>query len=181
MDNASNNQKMMEYLAKSLEDREIPFSATDRRILCFPHIINLCAQRAMTAMTQQSTEHKGDFSPRNVESEVLSHDSGSDSDDSGSNSDDSGSDSDYVRSSGNGGRENFLVRCRRFVKAMRSSGQRREAFERFIDMGNKNDMFRDSEGDAIQVQNLQLLRDVKTRWDSVFSMLRRLRELRPVR
>ena len=32
----------------------------------------------------------------------------------------------------------------------------------------------------VQVQHLQLLRDVKTRWDSVYYMIRRLRLLRPV-
>jgi hypothetical protein len=33
---------------------------------------------------------------------------------------------------------------------------------------------------VVQVPELQPLRDVKTRWDSVYLMLRRLRQLRPV-
>jgi hypothetical protein len=33
---------------------------------------------------------------------------------------------------------------------------------------------------VVQVPELQPLRDVKTRWDSVYMMLQRLRQLRPV-
>jgi hypothetical protein len=33
---------------------------------------------------------------------------------------------------------------------------------------------------VVQVPNLGLLRDVKMRWDSVYMMLERLRQLRPV-
>jgi hypothetical protein len=58
---------------------------------------------------------------------------------------------------------------------LRSSGQRRDSFEQLIRDGNNNGWFGET------VEQLQLLRDVKTRWDSVYFMLRRLRELRLVR
>jgi hypothetical protein len=58
------------------------------------------------------------------------------------------------------------------VRVLWSSGQRRDTFDQLISDGNKKGWF--------TVDQLQLLRDVKTRWDSIYFMLRRLRELQPV-
>jgi hypothetical protein len=58
------------------------------------------------------------------------------------------------------------------VRVLRSSSSRRDAFDQHIRDGNEKGWF--------DVGQLQLLRDVKTRWDSVYYMLRRLRELQPV-
>ena len=67
------------------------------------------------------------------------------------------------------------------VRALRASGQRREHLDTIIDNGNKDGFFFIGESTTpVQVQHLQLLRDVKTRWDSVYYMIRRLRLLRPV-
>jgi hypothetical protein len=65
------------------------------------------------------------------------------------------------------------------VRTIRGSGLRREAFREVIDNGNKNKWFK-KDGQVVQVRQLQLLRYVRTRWDSCFHMLNRLRELRPV-
>ena len=40
---------MMEALEKKLEERDIAFDATDRRIMCFAHIINLCSGSVIRA------------------------------------------------------------------------------------------------------------------------------------
>jgi hypothetical protein len=61
---------------------------------------------------------------------------------------------------------------RNIVCVLRSSSSRRDAFDQHIRDGNEKGWF--------DVGQLQLLRDVKTRWDSVYYMLRRLRELQPV-
>ena len=67
------------------------------------------------------------------------------------------------------------------VRALRASGQHREHLNTIIDNGNKDGFFFVGESTTpVQVQHLQLLRDVKTRWDSVYYMIRRLRLLRPV-
>ncbi|RXW21072.1 hypothetical protein EST38_g4780 [Candolleomyces aberdarensis] len=51
MDNASNNDTLMEHLAISLNQREITFSARDNRIWCFPHITNLACKAVLGAIT----------------------------------------------------------------------------------------------------------------------------------
>jgi hypothetical protein len=80
-----------------------------------------------------------------------------------------------------------LGRARKLISTLRSSDQCRLRFSKLINDGNKAGWFakRDIngkcvQGETTQVLNRQLLRDVKTRWDSVFLMLEHLRELRPV-
>jgi hypothetical protein len=73
------------------------------------------------------------------------------------------------------------IACRRaVVRACRASGQRREHLSQLIIEGNIKNTFGPSD-DPVEVPNLALLRDVDTRWDSVYLMIRRLRVLRPVR
>jgi hypothetical protein len=75
-------------------------------------------------------------------------------------------------------------RARGVVRLLRVSDQRREGFRAFIEDGNERGWFmaKNSDGlrETVEVPVLQPLRDVKTRWDSVYMMLRRLHELRPV-
>jgi hypothetical protein len=77
-----------------------------------------------------------------------------------------------------------LRRARRLVRFLRSSDQRRLEFQQVILDGNKNKWFKKKNKDGVHVvipvPDLQLLRDVKTRWDSVYLMLKRLQELRLV-
>ena len=74
-----------------------------------------------------------------------------------------------------------ITHARKVVRAIRGSGMRRDAFEEVIVNGNSKGWFKNGEGKTVQIRSLQLLRDVRTRWDSVYHMLNRLRELRPVR
>ena len=72
-----------------------------------------------------------------------------------------------------------IALARVVVRAIRASGQRREQFSRIILGGNTNNYF--VVGDlVVKVPSLQLLRDVKTRWDSIYHMVQRLRIMRPV-
>jgi len=66
-----------------------------------------------------------------------------------------------------------------------SSGQHRDGFQIYIREGNEHSWFppkinKDGTCSMDPLPQLQLLRDVKTRWDSVYMMLRHLQELRPV-
>lgn len=68
-----------------------------------------------------------------------------------------------------------IARARAVVRAIRETGTRLKGFEDVILQGNANGWFKDGE-----LPVLQLLRDVRTRWDSVYHMLSRLRLMRPV-
>ena len=77
---------------------------------------------------------------------------------------------------------NPIARARMAVQAIRGSGSHRDAFQQIIVKGNANGLFKEGEPPVpVQVPVRQLLQDVRTRWDSVYLMLRRLRDLRPVR
>jgi hypothetical protein len=78
-----------------------------------------------------------------------------------------------------------LRRTRKLISFLRSSSQRKEGLTDIIKEGNASNRFigpNESGSDLVvfKVPEVQLLKDVKTRWDSVFLMLRRLRQLRPV-
>jgi hypothetical protein len=84
-------------------------------------------------------------------------------------------------------RKKPLTRLRALIRALRASGRRREAFQDCIREGNQNSHFVDPEArecgeeNVVQVPECALLRDVDTRWDSVYHMISRARTLRPVR
>jgi hypothetical protein len=76
-----------------------------------------------------------------------------------------------------------LKRARRLVSFLRSSSQRKEGLSNLIKKGNASHKFIGVDKGkhfVITVPQLELLKDVRTRWDSVFLMLQRLRHLRPV-
>lgn len=76
---------------------------------------------------------------------------------------------------------NLIAKAHVAVRAIRGSGLRRCAFDNVVRDGNANRWFRQGQPPKIvQLKQLQLLRDVRTRWDSVYQMLKRLREMRPV-
>ena len=78
-----------------------------------------------------------------------------------------------------GEKRNPVALASQVVRAIRGSSNRREAFKAVIDNGNQKGWFKEN-GQTIQLKHLQLLRYVRTRWDSCFRMLSRLREMRPV-
>jgi len=61
------------------------------------------------------------------------------------------------------------------VRSIHTLGQRLDRFNDTIKLRNERGWFGD-----VKVPELQLLRDVKTRWGSVYAMLKRFRMLRPV-
>ena len=76
---------------------------------------------------------------------------------------------------------NPIALARAVVRVIRGSGSCQDAFDEVIVHGNAKGWFKQGKPSRIvQVKPLQLLRDVRTRWDSVHHMLKRLREMRPV-
>lgn len=76
--------------------------------------------------------------------------------------------------------EDPVARCRKLVANCRASGQRREDFTATIIDGNTGGVFRNAGGDIIVLPCLQLLRDVDTRWSSIYLMIQRVLDMKPV-
>lgn len=145
MDNAENNTTMMRSLEGLFRQREIDFDAKERQVFCFPHTTNVCTGHVVTSLSS---------SPIDVEP----HD-------------------DHIVSGRPQTYEQALARdpiamARAAIRAIRVSGARREAFAAVINDGNKDGRFKDPiTGNVVQLKPLQLLRDVPTRWDSVYYMI----------
>ncbi|KIL57978.1 hypothetical protein M378DRAFT_188346 [Amanita muscaria Koide BX008] len=155
LDNASNNGTFMTELANLLHDREAPdFDPLDRRIMCFPHVINICCQHVIESLTNLSLAQSTNI-PQ-------------------------GASSSNARTFEDAVKNDPVALGRTIVRIIRSSGQRRDAFDEHIRDGNAKGWFRhEGSPTPVQLPLLQLLHDVRTRWDSVYFMIQRLRILRP--
>jgi hypothetical protein len=118
MDNLETNTKAMQELASLLSAREIPFDAEDRRIMCFPHIINIISQHVITKMSKLEPPELDD----DDEIETAGVELGNSTLNT-ANTRQAAYDRDPI------------ARCRKIVVAIRSSGQRREKFESWIKTG----------------------------------------------
>lgn len=153
MDNASNNDTMMKELARLLNDRDIAFDCDDRRIRCYGHIVDLSSKRVIDGISQ--AKHSEDWVAPTEPTEPTTYN--------------------------NAIARDIISHSRTVVRVIRGSGMRRDAFDELIVTGNSKGWFKGGQPPVtVQLNQLQLLRDVRSRWDSVHLMLNRLRELRPV-
>lgn len=143
----------MQEIAIRLHSYEIKFNGQDRKIMCFLHVVNLSSGRVIQGLTKVLEDL-----PENWEPPTLKH---------------------TKQSYTDAVARDPIALGRAVVQAIRASGSRREAFDDIIKDGNAKKWFKDGEK-ILKVESLQLLQDVCTRWDSVYYMLNRLRELRPV-
>lgn len=175
MDGASVNDTFVAELAVLLAQRDIPFDAKDRRVLCFPHVINLTSQ-CVTATFTKPKRRKKDTS-NNDDDDEEDEESDEDADlDADAFPYDSFRDPPPAPSAAE-----LVVRQRRRdpvrvvrkkVRFVRASGQRRDHLQRIIRDGNEAGIF--------QLPQLQPLLDVRTRWDATHRMMKRHRQLRQV-
>ena len=150
MDNASNNGSMMQALQIALKDREIQVDDFD----ALDRRI-MCFAHIINLCSGRVLLGIGNLNP--------------------DEDDDSFSDSEDTVSS------NPIVHARAVVRVLRASGKRRDEFDKVLEKGNEEGYWK--QGDpprVVKLKPLQLLRDVCTRWDSVYKMLHRLRQMRPV-
>jgi hypothetical protein len=70
--------------------------------------------------------------------------------------------------------------CRTLVSKLRVSDGRRHNLHDSIVRGNASGAWKDQDGKAIKIREVQLLRDCDTRWSSIYMMLQRVIELYPV-
>jgi len=143
---------MMKELGTRLRSRGIHFDGVDQRIMCFAHVINICCQHVIKEFTNiELSESTDEFIAAEL-SYLPQHQTFEDA-----------------------VKRDPVAMGRSIVRVLQSSGQRRKAFNDTIVDGNKSGAF------PSEIRELQLLRDVRTRWDSVYSMISRLRILQPVR
>ena len=168
MDNAANNGTTMRELSNLLEARDIDFDPVDRKVMCYGHVIDLSSGRVIDAVTSTKAIDWDELP------ELVPADD--DDDDDEDDEEDNGGD--------NNGEPNIrdpIALARSVVRVIRASGARRDAFDIVIDNGSARGLFKQGHpGEVVILKKLQLLQQVRTRWDSVYSMLRRLREMQPV-
>ncbi|KAJ7137640.1 hypothetical protein C8R46DRAFT_922354 [Mycena filopes] len=165
MDNASNNATFMSHLSLLLAEKGVlDFDADGNYIRCFAHIINLCSQAVIRAMEKQDSRAEHPETEMETESDEATGGA--------------------VRARRRAGP---IRRARKTVAFIRKSGQRRDELQATIKMGNEKQSWteiQDGHGGPmrviVQLSEVTVLADVKTRWDSVFYMLRRLRYLQQV-
>ena len=153
LDNAENNKTMMEHLEKLLQTRELPleFGAQDRKVMCFPHIINICVQHVIEEFAAPDLETVANAWVDCFDDDAVDKEK-------------------YLEAV----KKNPVALGRDVVRIIRASGLRRDEFDKIIVTGNLQQWFKSPAGTVVQIPEVQLLRDVKTRWDSIFYMLNRL-------
>jgi hypothetical protein len=144
LDNAPNNGTFMEELGHLLCQCDIDFDHLERRIMCFPHVVNICCQHVIAKFTKINLielAHVAELPPTANEQSF----------------------NDTIKS-------DPIARGRNILRVLQSSGQHRARFNEVIVDGNAKGWF--VVGDKVVVlPSHQLLRDVQTRWDSVYLMI----------
>jgi hypothetical protein len=159
LDNAANNGTFLKELEVLLRSKGIDFDHLDRRIMCFPHVVNICCQHVISDFTNIELSETAEDFVAALPAAIPQRQSYEDA-----------------------VKRDPVALGRNIVRVMRASGQRRKALQDTIRDGNAKGWFR-AEGnisEIIQLRSVELLRDVKTRWDSIYFMIKRLREMRPV-
>ena len=136
----------------------IDFDPIDRRVMCFPHIVNICCQHLIANFTnidlaETATEFVAALPPglpdRKTFKEAVKRDP--------------------------------MALGRDIVCVLWNSGQRRDLFDDIIQDGNEKGWFEVGDPPVpVQLRPVQLLHDMITRWDTVYYMVRCLHEMRPV-
>lgn len=180
-------------LAKRETKVAVEFHHLNHRVRCFAHIINICSSHIISSMTSVSEGYLSELDVP-VESKPTICDDLDEPDDCEPDVDDDidelklddwydDGDDPELKEWFAGIKRDPLRRARRIIRLLRSSDSRRDGFRDFIILGNEREWFyekKNGKRSLVQVPVLQPLRDVKTRWDSVYMMVERLRQLRPV-
>ena len=190
LDNAENNAVAMRELGAMLKEQNkttgidiAKFNAEKNRVQCYAHIINICSSHIVSSLSSTSNlvsdSSTHDFEDSNGWDKAIP--------DSESGFDELRLDSDEDDTPGfenkNRVRGDALKRARKLVLFLQSSDKRKLGFRKFIKRGNEVGLFNRVVGremQTVKVPVVEPVRDVKTRWDSAYLMVLRLRLLQPV-
>jgi hypothetical protein len=148
----------MEELAKLLQSRDIDFDPLDRWIMCFPHIINICVQHVITNFTnielaKAATEFVSALPLGLPDRQTFEE----------------------------AVQQDPVALGHNIVWVLRNLGQRRDLFDDIVQDGNDKEWFQVGDPPVtVELPLVQLLRNIITRWDTVYYMIRCLREMCPV-
>ena len=154
MDNTANNITAMRELSSLLKDCEIQFNLVDCCVPCFPHILNICITHTVKNYMKADFTTVTEMWVGALDNTVVDK-------------------AKYLEALA---KDPVALGCD-IIRIIRSSSQCRKGFRDTIINGNANQWYT---GHPTQVPVIELLRDVRTRWDSIYFMINRLHALRLV-
>jgi hypothetical protein len=149
----------MKALEELFRARDISFDHIDNRIMSFPHTTDICATHVIEGFTNiDLVDDQAEFDAEPPPGDAAKQT--------------------YEEAV----KRDPIALCRSTVRAIRATGGRRDQFQWIISDGNADGWFSSPQEPkkTIKMPDLQLLQDVKNRWDSVFKMIGRFCELLPV-
>ena len=158
----------MKELQALLVKRDVVFDHANNRIMCFPHIINICTTHIVAASTQVNQKY--------LESDGLDGDDDDDDDRDSPNSYQTGPQLDEVFIAMQPPEHRAWLRSLShdpikliadIVRHIRASDARKRSFTEIVQLCTKDDP--EFSGSL----PLQLIRHIRTQWDSVYLMLQR--------
>ncbi|KIK10528.1 hypothetical protein PISMIDRAFT_124290, partial [Pisolithus microcarpus 441] len=136
--------------------RGIDFDPVDHRIICFPHVLNICSGHITDEYTAVDFASISEAWVDALDgNKVIDKDA-------------------YIEAL----RHDPIALGRDIVCTVRASSLCREAFTDILKTGNDKGWFVDEGNNPVTLPVVELLRDVRMRWDSVYCMINRLRTLK---
>ena len=164
----------MKELQALLVKREVAFHHLNNRIMCYPHVINICTAHIIAASTRVSQKY--------LDSNGLDGDDDDDFDPiSPCHRTGAELDKEFIASQPPGRqawlrslKSDPIKRVADIVRHIRASDARKQTFAGIVQLCTKDDP------ELCGAPPLQLIQHIKTQWDSVYLMLQRFRLLRKV-
>jgi hypothetical protein len=120
--------------------------------MCFPHTINIAVQHVLDKMSLVKAPESDDDDDAEDLTDVADRDEGRS----------------FGQTFKDACAEDPVTCLRRIIRAICSSGQCCDAFMTWIKTGNRSELFGLQNNNPVHIQLKQLLRDIRTRWDSTY-------------
>jgi hypothetical protein len=124
--------------------------------MCFPHTINITVQHVLDKMSLVKAPESDDDDDAEDLTDTADRDEGCG----------------FGQTFKDACAEDPITRLHKIVRAIHSSEQHCDAFMTWIETGNRSRLFGLRNNNPVHNQPKQLLRDVQTRWDSTYQMVK---------